>query len=378
MRKKGRPTLSQKAKVLKLQAGRQAKRKERRQGRLMEEEESLQCRDEEAGGHSSQSMSLDPPRSPPNPRPVISSSSSLPCPNRPSLSPNLSTIRSASSPTFLTTSPNPSPAAHVPLQPLLSIPELSGLLVTVEEDELMFYAEMMEHRLLEEVEAEEMEGDDDMHKEDGDVAAAENTKSLHSFFRPALQPALFPLPSDSAPPLIATETALNDSNATFDSLPPRLSSPILPPVCPPSPVLPVDLDIYVISDSDGSEAGGGSKKSQVSCVDGMPDNGPPLKKKRLSREESKEGRKTKLARYEESAKMLAMRLKFHQFFSPLQARRTRALESYFYLLQTGRYSRVVASETAAAAHGFGATYGGWSVRTWGNHFMDTAELPASA
>ncbi|KAH8929717.1 hypothetical protein BT69DRAFT_1292342 [Atractiella rhizophila] len=35
-------------------------------------------------------------------------------------------------------------------------------------------------------------------------------------------------------------------------------------------------------------------------------------------------------------------------------------------------------ETAAAAHGFGATYGGQSVRSWGSHFMKTSELPALA
>ncbi|KAH8918299.1 hypothetical protein BT69DRAFT_1309552 [Atractiella rhizophila] len=71
-------------------------------------------------------------------------------------------------------------------------------------------------------------------------------------------------------------------------------------------------------------------------------------------------------------------LKKQKFETELQARRVRALECFFNLMKTGRYTRLKASQTAAAAHRFGISYGAKNIRSWADRFeTEQGALPMS-
>ncbi|KAH8922847.1 hypothetical protein BT69DRAFT_1219788 [Atractiella rhizophila] len=71
-------------------------------------------------------------------------------------------------------------------------------------------------------------------------------------------------------------------------------------------------------------------------------------------------------------------LKKQKFETELQARRVRALECFFNLMKTGRYTRLKTSQTAAAAHRFGMSYGAKNIRSWADRFeTEQGALPMS-
>lgn len=61
----------------------------------------------------------------------------------------------------------------------------------------------------------------------------------------------------------------------------------------------------------------------------------------------------------------------------VQARRARAIQSYFHLVVRKGYRGVQASQMAAETHGFGKTHSGRLIRQWGNAWLTNYDLPKS-
>ncbi|KAH8922853.1 hypothetical protein BT69DRAFT_1297612 [Atractiella rhizophila] len=394
---KGRPTVSQKAKILKLQAGRQAKRKEEQQI-LVAKEFALQ-----EGSHGTKKtvekcMGTKSPSLSPLPYPVP--------PNHP--------------PHFTISLPPPDLLHHPKtserrLHSLQS--EIDCLLGLVDGDDLVFCAQMMEDTLKE----QEAEGEYEMELEDlyhagqvvtdglavktmlkskcmmnpwsiqKETAQEEELESSNVELVPAavyglklLERAEEDLPrrvwevfSEGKQPdrgWRAAEKELKRSggyggtgkmakSTAWNKKQKEEAMKRHVVHCFPIVVLALANQL------NGLEARDERKKMRGGRVKLTPperQDKPPAKKPGLNRNENKQAQEAKLERYEEFAKVLRKVLEGKQFVIILQSP------------QTGKYTRVMASETAAAAHGFGATYEGRSVRSWGSHFMKTTELPASA
>ncbi|KAH8921508.1 hypothetical protein BT69DRAFT_1335511 [Atractiella rhizophila] len=107
---------------------------------------------------------------------------------------------------------------------------------------------------------------------------------------------------------------------------------------------------------------------------------PPRKRPRRRYEQSQafERHHAQLGRYATGVEMVERFLKKQKFETELQARQVRALECFFNLMKTGRYTHLKASQTAAAAHRFGMSYGAKNIHSWADRFeTEQGALPMS-
>ncbi|KAH8916594.1 hypothetical protein BT69DRAFT_1228244 [Atractiella rhizophila] len=84
-----------------------------------------------------------------------------------------------------------------------------------------------------------------------------------------------------------------------------------------------------------------------------------------------------MERYRKQAAAIEKCLGKGKFDTELQARRVRALGSFYNLLKSGQRGRVEASKYAASATRFGEVYGARCIRMWARHYEETGELPVS-